>query len=66
LRSTRHAIFGSPNDLKYRSYATLFALAAGEQDNPFQRALDRWCNGGPNERTLLQLAMKLNKAPGSV
>src|SRR5215472_5728057 len=24
----------------------------GERDNPFQRALDRWCNGRPEERTL--------------
>jgi uncharacterized protein (DUF1810 family) len=47
-----NAIFGSPDDMKFRSCATLFALASAERDNPFQRALDRWCNGRPDERTL--------------
>src|SRR5215469_940631 len=47
-----HAIFGSPDDMKFRSCATLFALAAGEGDNIFQRALDRWCGGRQDERTL--------------
>jgi uncharacterized protein (DUF1810 family) len=47
-----HAIFGSPDDLKFRSCATLFALASEEDNNPFQRALDRWCDGRPDERTL--------------
>jgi uncharacterized protein (DUF1810 family) len=46
-----HAIFGSPDDVKFQSCVTLFALAA-EEDNPFQRALDRWCDGRPDERTL--------------
>jgi len=43
-----HAIFGSPDDIKF---VTLFAIAS-EEDNPFQRALDRWCDGRPDERTL--------------
>src|SRR5262252_8904102 len=47
-----HAIFGSPDDMKFRSCATLFALASTANDNPFQRALDRWCNGRPDEQTL--------------
>ena len=48
-----HAIFGSPDDMKFRSCATLFALATGEENNnPFQRALDRWWDGQPDERTL--------------
>jgi uncharacterized protein (DUF1810 family) len=47
-----HAIFGSPDDIKFRSCATPFALAAGEEDNPFRRALDRWCGGRPDDRTL--------------
>jgi len=46
------AIFGSPDDMKFRSCATLFALVSAERDNPFQRALDRWCDGPPDERTL--------------
>jgi len=45
-------IFGSPDDMKFRSCATLFALVSAERDNPFQRALDRWCDGPPDERTL--------------
>jgi len=47
-----NAIFGSPDDMKFRSCATLFALVSGERDNPFQGALDRWCDGRPDERTL--------------
>ena len=47
-----HAIFGSPDDLKFRSCMTLFSLAADGPDNPFRRALDRWCGGQPDEQTL--------------
>jgi uncharacterized protein (DUF1810 family) len=47
-----HAIFGSPDDMKFRSCATLFALAAEERDNVYQRALDRWCGDLRDERTL--------------
>jgi len=47
-----HAIFGSPDDMKFRSCATLFAIASAEQDNAFRRALDRWCDGRPDELTL--------------
>jgi uncharacterized protein (DUF1810 family) len=47
-----HGIFGSPDDLKFRSCMTLFSLAADDPDNPFRRALDRWCNGQADERTL--------------
>ena len=50
-----HAIFGSPDDMKFRSCATLFAIAAGEGDNPFRRALDRWCDGRLDEQTLTLL-----------
>jgi len=46
-----HAIFGSPDDLKFRSSMTLFSLASGKVDSIFQRALDRWCDGVPDERT---------------
>jgi uncharacterized protein (DUF1810 family) len=51
-----HAIFGSPDDMKFRSCATLFALATGEENNVFQQALDRWCGGQQDERTLLSFA----------
>jgi uncharacterized protein (DUF1810 family) len=47
-----HAIFGSPDDMKFRSCATLFALAAGEGESVFQRALDRWCDCRRDEQTL--------------
>ena len=47
-----HAIFGSPDDLKFRSCMTLFSLAADDPDNPFRQALDRWCGGQPDEQTL--------------
>ena len=50
-----HAIFGSPDDMKFRSCATLVAVAAGERENPFQRALDCWCGGQQDERTLALL-----------
>jgi uncharacterized protein (DUF1810 family) len=47
-----HAIFGSPDDLKFCSSMTLFALAAGEGENVFRRALDRYCGGCLDERTV--------------
>jgi uncharacterized protein (DUF1810 family) len=47
-----HAIFGSPDDLKFRSCMTLFSLAADDPDDVFCRALDRWCDGQPDEQTL--------------
>ena len=50
--SSLHALFGSPDDLKFRSCMTLFAVASQEQDNQFRRALDRWCDGEMDPRTL--------------
>ena len=50
-----HAILGSPDDLKFRSSMTLFALAADEDDSVFRQALDRYCNGHADERTLALL-----------
>jgi len=50
--SSLHAIFGSPDDLKFRSCMTLFSLAVDDPDNPFRHALDRWCGGQPDEQTL--------------
>ena len=47
-----HAIFGSPDDLKFRSCMTLFSRAAEDPDNPFRLALDRWCGGRPDDQTL--------------
>jgi uncharacterized protein (DUF1810 family) len=45
-------IFGSPDDLKFRSSMTLFAEAALEDDSVFERALDRFCAGRRCARTL--------------
>jgi len=49
------AIFGSPDDAKFRSCMTLFSLAAGEGMCVFRRALDRYCAGCMDERTLALL-----------
>jgi uncharacterized protein (DUF1810 family) len=46
-----HEIFGSPDDLKFRSSMTLFARAA--PDNPiFAAALDKYFDGRPDQATL--------------
>ncbi|MFO0592041.1 MAG: DUF1810 domain-containing protein [Polyangiaceae bacterium] len=51
-------IFGSPDDLKLRSCATLFATLL-PRDSVFQRILDKYYRGLPDERTLRLLdAMK--------
>lgn len=44
-------IFGTPDDLKFRSSMTLFAEAA-EDASPFRTALDHFCAGQADERTL--------------
>jgi uncharacterized protein (DUF1810 family) len=46
-----HQIFGSPDDLKFRSSMTLFALADGSEPL-FQEALDRYCDGIMDPRTV--------------
>jgi uncharacterized protein (DUF1810 family) len=52
---TAHDIFGSPDDVKLRSSATLFAAAASS-GSAFQRVLDRYFDGAPDERTLHLIA----------
>ena len=47
-----NAIFGSPDDMKFRSSMTLFAKAAEESANDFTVSLDVFCNGLPDKRTL--------------
>jgi uncharacterized protein (DUF1810 family) len=49
---TLHEIFGSPDDLKFSSSMTLFALAEGAPDSIFHQALDRYCDGRMDRRTL--------------
>ena len=52
---TAHEIFGSPDDLKFRSCMTLFSVVA--PDEPvFRRALARFFDAGPDPRTLALLA----------
>lgn len=41
---TLQQVFGSPDDLKFRSSMTLFALAS-ENEPMFREALDKYCNG---------------------
>ena len=48
---TAHEIFGSPDDLKFRSCATLFACVA-PQGSVFQRALYKYFGGEGDPRTL--------------
>lgn len=50
--SSLYSIFGSPDDRKFRSCMTLFSVVLPETDNPFRDALDRWCDGNPDQRTL--------------
>jgi uncharacterized protein (DUF1810 family) len=47
-----HEIFGSPDDLKFRSSMTLFSEAAAEEGIIFRRALDRFFAGEPDPLTL--------------
>jgi uncharacterized protein (DUF1810 family) len=59
-RRSLHAIFGSPDDVKFCSCMTLFTLASGEGDNLFRRALQRYCAGLMDERTLKLLGNGLS------
>jgi uncharacterized protein (DUF1810 family) len=43
-------LFGSPDDLKFRSSMTLFAHAA-HADSVYHAALNRWCDGVEDPRT---------------
>lgn len=52
--STIHQIFGSPDDLKFRSSMTLFSLTAGQREI-FQAALDKYFSGEGDALTLARL-----------
>ena len=45
-----NALFGSPDDMKFRSSMTLFAIA--QPHGPYQAALDRWCGGEVDHQTV--------------
>jgi uncharacterized protein (DUF1810 family) len=51
---TAHQVFGSPDDMKFRSSMTLFSLARPE-DAAFRMALDRFHAGVPDAATLAAL-----------
>lgn len=48
---TLREIFGSPDDIKFRSSMTLF-LEVSRGDPLFRAALDRWCGGVSDPATL--------------
>ena len=50
-----HAIFGTPDDMKFRSSMTLFAEAAPEE-TIFQEALDQYFNGERDPLTIAKLS----------
>lgn len=50
-----HAIFGSPDDLKFRSCMTLFDLAS-PQTATFSEALIQFCDGRPDPLTVAAVA----------
>ena len=45
-------IFGSPDDIKFRSSMTLFALASNDDGSLFRRALDAHCARRMDDRTV--------------
>ncbi|MBP2159561.1 MULTISPECIES: DUF1810 domain-containing protein [Asticcacaulis] len=51
-----NALFGSPDDMKFKSSMTLFERAAKTPDNVFALALDKWCGGQRDTATLQLLA----------
>ena len=54
---TAHEIFGSPDDLKFKSCLTLFAEAErGKGSGAFDRALRQYFSGQPDPATLELLA----------
>jgi uncharacterized protein (DUF1810 family) len=56
-------ILGSPDDLKFRSCLTLFRQAASEASDRmlFTEALDQFCDGKPDPRTLELLGSRSSR-----
>jgi uncharacterized protein (DUF1810 family) len=53
LDRSLHEIFGSPDDMKFRSCMTLFSLVVEDQRAyPFAQALERFCEGEPDRLTV--------------
>jgi uncharacterized protein (DUF1810 family) len=55
-----HDIFGSPDDMKFRSSMSLFALASDDPVNVFMRALEAYCGGRLDEKTVTMLKTGAN------
>ncbi len=53
-----HAVFGSPDDLKFRSSMTLFAAASPDAGNAYEAALQTFYGGRKDEATLAILAQR--------
>lgn len=51
-------IFGAPDDMKFHSSMSLFALAAGRPATPYHGALDRWWRGEADPETLRLLGLR--------
>jgi uncharacterized protein (DUF1810 family) len=49
-------IFGSPDDIKFRSSMTLFSVASADKQNRFRLAIDRYAGGHLDPRTLALLS----------
>ncbi len=58
-----HEIFGSPDDMKFHSSMSLFALAAPDAAGPYRNALDRWWHGEADQETLLLLGLRDLRTP---
>ncbi|GAC1402680.1 MAG: hypothetical protein NVSMB59_23910 [Vulcanimicrobiaceae bacterium] len=54
-RSSLRDILGSPDDLKICSSMTLLAIVTNGETSVYRRALDRWCDGHQDWRTLERL-----------
>lgn len=61
-RQTAHDILGSPDDMKFRSSMTLF-MKASEKGSPFERALQQFYGGEPDQATLTRLEGKAQSVP---
>jgi uncharacterized protein (DUF1810 family) len=51
INRSAHEIFGSPDDMKLRSSATLFALVSPDE-SAFARVITKYFNGSRDEKTL--------------
>ena len=60
-----HAIFGSPDDMKFHSSMTLFALTAEQAATLYQEALAHYCNGRMDDATLALLGRPRAAGPMS-